>query len=126
MPDQFVGFPQFLIKSFVIVAFHLVPADLQQVDDVLRYIRELAFLNGVQRLEVIVYMLQAWLTEASDAIYQFTGKVVALIVIESFLQHRLVIQAAHGKRACTFHLLDKLLFELYRSHVAAQSAQVLM
>ena len=47
------------------------------------------------------------------AVHQFAGKVVALIVIESFFQYGIVVETAHGKCSGTLHLLDELFFEFY-------------
>ena len=104
----------------------LMAAYLQQIDDVFRYVGKLAFLHCIQRLEVIVDMFQTWFAQASYTINQLTGKVVALIVIEPFFEHRIVVQTTHGERAGALHLFDQLLLELHSTHCPAQSAQVLV
>ena len=110
---QVVGFVYIFLEVIVVVVLQLVAAHLQQVNDVFRYIGKLAFLDGVERFEVIVDMLQTRFAKAGNAIHQFAGKVVALILIESFFQYGIVVETAHGKCSGTLHLLDELFFEFY-------------
>ena len=84
------------------------------------------FLDSVQRVEVIVDMLQTRFAKAGNAIHQFAGKVVALIVVQPFFEHGVIVEAAHGYRSRALHLLDKLFLELCGTHGTAQSPQVLV
>ena len=110
---EVVGFADFCFQFIKIVRFQLVAAYLQQIADVFGYVCKFSFLNGIQRLEVIVYVLQARFAKTTYAVHQFAGKVVALIVIESFFQYGIVVEAAHGKCSGTLHLLDELFLEFY-------------
>ena len=89
---------------------------LNQISDVLGHVAEFTFLNGVERVEVIVDVFKTRFAEARDAVHQFAGEVVALIVVESFFEHGVVVEAAHGNGSGAFHLLDELLFEFRGTH----------
>ena len=71
-------------------------------------------------------MFEAWFAEAGDAVHQFAGEVVALVVVESFFEHGVVVEAAHGYGSRAFHLLDELLLKLGGTHRTTQSAEILV
>ena len=66
---QFVGLADIQFHVRIVIAFNAVAGGLQQGSDVLRDVGKLTFLDGVQRLKVIVHVFQARLTESSDAIH---------------------------------------------------------
>ncbi len=123
---QVVGLADIFFHAVVIVAFDALAAYLQQVGDVFRHVGKFALLDGVQRHEVVVHVLQTGLAHASHAVNQFAGKVIALVVVQAFLQYRVVVQMAHGYRSGAFHLFDELFLKLHGSHGAAQATQVLV
>ena len=123
---EVIGLAHILFQVIELIVLHATAAILKQEGNVFRHIGKFTLLDSVERFEVIVDVLQAGLTQTADTIDQLAGKVVALIVIKSFLQHRIIIQTAHGYCSGTLHLLDELLFKLHRTHGPAQPAQILV
>ena len=121
---EVVGTADFFFHIVVLIILHFLAALLNQVSNVLGHIAEFSFLDSVQRVEVIVDMLQTRFAKAGNAIHQFAGKVVALIVVQPFFEHGVIVEAAHGYRSRALHLLDKLFLELCGTHGTAQSPQV--
>ena len=112
------------LEVAVIVILQLVTADLKQVHDIFRYVCEFAFLDCIERFEVVVNVFQTRFAKTSYTVYQLTGEVIALIVIKSLFENGIVVQAAHGERSGTLHLFYQLLLELHGTHCTTQSAQV--
>ena len=106
----------FFFEVVVLVVFHFLTTLLNQIGDIFGYIAEFTFLDGVQWVEVVVDMFEARFAEAGNTVDQFAGEVVALIVVESFFEHGVVVEAAHGNGSGAFHLLDELLFEFRGTH----------
>ena len=99
---------------------------LDQVSDVFGRVAEFAFLDSVQWVEVVVDVLQARFAETGNAVHQFAGEVVALVVVKPFFEHGVVVETAHSDGSGTLHLLDELLLEFGGAHRATQSPQVLV
>ena len=126
MTVEVVGTADFFFQIVVFVVFQLLAALLYQVGDVFGGIAEFAFLNSVQGVEIVVDMFQTRFAETGDAVHQFAGEVIALVIIESFIEYGVVVKTAHGYGSCALHLFDKLLLELRGTHGTAQSAEVLV
>ena len=69
-------------------------------------------------------MFQARFAETRNTVNQFAGKVVALIVIKSLFEYGVVVEAAHGYGAGTFHLFNELFFKFCGTHSTTQSSKI--
>ena len=121
---QVVGFVYIFLEVIVVVVLQLVAAHLQQVNDVFRYIGKLTFWMVSSGLKLLSICSRHGSQRRPHTIYQFAGKVIYPGSSKVLFEHRIVVQAAHGKRTGTFHLFNQLFLELHGTHCPAQSAQV--
>ena len=71
-------------KSLVSIVIQLLAAWTDQCRDFGRCFAKLIFLSHIQRVGSYCQCVQAGLAQSVDAIHQFAGKVISLIVIQTF------------------------------------------
>lgn len=84
---QIIRFFQLFFHTLVVVCFQSFPTLVNEWSNFYRHISKLTLLDGIQRIEVVVDMLQTRFAQAWDAVYKFTGKIVTLVVVQSFFKN---------------------------------------
>ena len=108
----------------VIIAFDHNRTAVQERNDLIGHLSEILLLYFTKRAKMIVDMLFAWLRQTTDTEHDLAGKIIPLIIVQTFIDRNIMLQLGNAQRADTFDLFQVTLLFLNRAHNLAKFAQV--